>query len=74
MSGMSDYPTEVTIRYAKGGLPDLSAAWAFVMAHLGSVGPDPTIEIHPVWTYGDDHNGERTFSAVVSGMIPEEQP
>lgn len=69
---MTDYPTEVTTRYAKGGLPDLSAAWAFVMSKIDAVGPDPQIEISPVWTYGEDHDGGRTFSAVVSGMTHED--
>ena len=66
-------PTEVTTRYARGGLPDLSAAWAFVMDKLDSVGPDPEVKISPVWTIsGDGDDQGRTFTAVVSGMVTEE--
>lgn len=69
--------TEVTIRYAKGGLPDLAAAWAFVMEHVDRVGQAPRIEISPVWSISASEPGSTenycwTFSAVVSGMVEEE--
>ncbi len=70
-------PIEVTTRYATSGLPDLAAAWSFVMAHVDLVGKSPRIEIGPVWsqpfddrgpTLGDDQPWVQTYSAVVSGM------
>ena len=74
-------PVEVTTRYATTveGLP---AAWAFVMAKVDSVGPDPSVEISPVWTISvqDMGNDEpeggypRHFSVVVSGMVEEQAP
>lgn len=66
-----DQATEVTTRYAKGDLPDLASAWAFVMAKVDLVGGDPEVHITPVWTHGNGHDGERTFSAAVSGMVEE---
>lgn len=70
-----DAPVEVTMRYATSvdGLP---AAWAFVMARLDSVGPDPRITISPIWTAreGLDEEGQewpRRFEVVVEGMVEE---
>ena len=63
-------PTERTTRYATT-VPDLPSAWAFIMAHLDSVGDAPTIHITPRWTLADadaDWSGP-TFEAVVEGMI-----
>lgn len=72
-------PVEVTTRFAQGGLPDLTAAWAFVMEHVDLVGGDPMIEITPVWSVSvhdmDDLEGTeypRTYSAVVSGMVTKD--
>lgn len=74
-------PVEVTTRYATT-VDDLPAAWAFVMAKVDQVGPDPSVEISPVWTisvHEMDHDEPaggypRHFSVVVSGMVPEPQP
>ena len=65
-------PVEVTTRYATT-VDDLHAAWAFVMARLDSVGPDPSIHISPVWTIssGDDEYQPRRFEVVVEGMVEE---
>ena len=63
-------PVEVTTRYATS-VDDLPAAWAFVMEHLDSVGPDPSIDIGPLWSSVDDFNIRR-FSVVVSGMVEAE--
>ena len=72
-------PIEFTARYAQGGLPDLTAAWAFVMEHVDKVGDAPMIEITPFWSAPADDIGMRPdepwvlqYSAVVSGMV--EQP
>jgi hypothetical protein len=66
-------PIEVTTRYVTT-VDNLSEAWAFVMERLDSVGPDPSVEISPVWTLsslpGDDEM-PRQFSVVVSGMVEE---
>lgn len=76
---MSEHKTEVTIRFARGGLADLTDAWAFVMEHIDKVGGDPTIEITPVWSQSFDDIGvrpddpwPRTFSVIVSGMTEAE--
>lgn len=76
---MAEVKTEVTTRFARGGLEDLTAAWAFIMEHIDKVGGDPTIEISPVWSADYDDIGVRpdapwvrTFSAVVSGMTEVE--
>lgn len=73
-------PVEVTTRYATT-VDDLPAAWAFVMAKVDTVGPDPSITISPLWVISvqdmdDDENTEyqRRFSVVVEGMVPEESP
>jgi hypothetical protein len=71
-------PVEVTTRYATT-VDDLSAAWAFVMKTLEEVGPDPSVEISPIWLRPFDFAGDddepwpRQFSVVVSGMV-EEKP
>ncbi|WP_344766256.1 hypothetical protein [Aeromicrobium panaciterrae] len=58
---------------------ELADAWAFVMAHVDSVGPDPNIEIKPIWVYrvaemDDNDDPPRHFSVVVSGMVPDPEP
>lgn len=70
-------PIEVTTRYATT-VDDLPAAWAFVMDRVDLVGPDPSIDIKPLWTFSahdmdraDDAMPPRQFSVVVSGMVPE---
>lgn len=72
-------PIEVTTRYATtvDTLPD---AWAFVMAYLDRVGPDPRITINPIHIisvqemYDDGPNDDwaRRFEVVVSGMVEED--
>lgn len=55
-------PVEMTTKFAT--LSDsLTDAWAFVMEHVDSVGPDPTISISPV--FGE----ERLFEVMVRGMV-----
>ena len=70
-------PVEVTTRYATS-VPDLTAAWAFVMGRLDSVGPDPQVSINPIWTISadlpEDEEPPRRFEVVVSGMVHEETP
>lgn len=70
-------PIEVTTRYATT-VDDLPAAWAFVMDRLDSVGPDPSIDIKPLWSWSvhdmDDDDAPtppRQFEVVVSGMVKE---
>lgn len=66
-------PVEVTTRHATR-VRELTDAFAFVMDRLELVGPDPTVEIRPIWiTNVDDPPGtyDRTFEVVVSGMIEE---
>lgn len=67
-------PVEVTTRYVTS-VPTLAEAWTFVMDRIDRVGPDPTIEIKPVWIYSmpssTDDESERHFEVVVSGMIEE---
>ncbi len=65
-------PVEVTTRYATR-VRSLTEAWAFVMDRVDAVGPDPRIEITPTWIYGNESipDGERWFSIVVDGMVPE---
>lgn len=51
---------------------DLAAAWAFIMARLDEVGPNPSVQIHPMWVYsGTDDEGTRKFEVTVSGMTTE---
>jgi hypothetical protein len=65
---------EVTTRYATS-VDTLADAWAFIMARLDSVGPDPTIRISPCWTIsmGDSNDDvpPRHFEVVVEGMVAE---
>jgi hypothetical protein len=61
---MADRPVERTIMYATT-VTALGEAWAFVMGHLDEVGPDPSIQIKPLW-WSDD---SRRFEVVVSGMV-----
>ena len=65
-------PVEVTTKHATT-VDDLPAAWAFVMARIDRVGPDPRITISPIWTYGDGEDGNtRRFEVSVSGMTTEQ--
>jgi hypothetical protein len=80
MSETVEPPIEVTTRYATT-VGYLSAAWAFVMDRLDSVGPDPSIHITPLWSYSvqdmdrvDAPEPPRQFSVVVEGMVPESTP
>ena len=78
MSETTRTPVEVTTRYATT-VEGLTAAWAFVMDRIDSVGPDPSITISPVWSISvQDMDREapeggwpRHFSVVVSGMVEE---
>lgn len=74
-------PVEVTTRYATS-VDDMTAAWAFVMARLDTVGPAPSVTIRPVWIFpvaqmidaldgGDDDGGHRQFEVVVEGSVKE---
>ena len=68
-------PIERTTRLATT-VDDLAAAWAFVMEHIDSVGPDPDVKISPVWSRNfdqmdDDEPWPRHFSVVVSGMVED---
>lgn len=69
-------PVEVTTKYATT-CTDLPEAWAFVMEHLDDVGPDPSIEIKPVWTVTDDTDYAdmpRHFEVEVSGTVERPRP
>lgn len=67
---------EKTTQYATVA-DDLPAAWAFVMAHIDDVGPDPRITISPIRSYAFADIGEeapeppRQFEVAVSGMTEE---
>lgn len=69
-------PVERTTRIAST-VEDLADAWAFVMTHIDEVGPDPRIEIVPVWSrdfdevVDDDEPWPRHFSVVVSGTVKD---
>ena len=64
-------PVEITTRYATT-VDDLPAAWAFVMDKLDAVGPDPSVNIGPVWVISSDSDDTpRHFEVVVSGMVEE---
>lgn len=75
-------PVEVTTRYVST-VDDLPAAWAFVMARLDSVGPDPSVSIRPIRIVDvaemhDAFDGHETtsgwtrqFEVVVEGMVAE---
>lgn len=62
-------PIEVTRKYATT-VPELTDAFAFVMARIDDVGPDPQVQISPFWSSSDDFTG-RKFEVVVSGMVEE---
>lgn len=47
-------------------VPDMAAAWVFVMAHVDTVGPHPAVHITPL------HDERKRFEVTVSGMT--EQP
>jgi hypothetical protein len=73
-------PVEVTTRYATS-VDTLADAWAFVMARVDDVGPDPMVTITPFWSISvadmDDEAGReypRRFGVVVSGMVKEATP
>lgn len=60
---------EKTIRYATS-VDDLPDAWTFVMDHLETVGPSPSIGINPRWVISDDPDEHgRYFEVTVSGMV-----
>lgn len=61
---------EVTSRYVTI-VDDLTAAWAFVMSRIDSVGPDPSVEIRPRWAFLDSEEDVRYFEVIVEGMVPE---
>jgi len=67
-------PIERTQRIATT-VETLAEAWAFVMAHIDDVGPDPSVQIDPVWSRpfeaDDDAEWPRHFSVVVSGMVED---
>jgi hypothetical protein len=71
---MSNDPVEITTRYATS-VDSLVDAWHFIMEHLDEVGPDPQVEICPIWTYdvSDDLDLPRRFTVVVSGMVEEKK-
>lgn len=72
---MRENKVEMTIRYATT-VDELTDAWAFVMARLDKVGPDPRITISPIWSFSvngtDDQDPPRRFEVTVSGMVLEE--
>jgi hypothetical protein len=62
---------ERTIRLATI-VSDLTDAWVFIMEHLDEVGPDPSIEISPMWVVtAESDDTPRKFEVCLSGMIPE---
>lgn len=68
-------PVERTTRIATT-VETLAEAWSFVMTHIDEVGPDPSIEIGPVWSRAADAMDvespwPRHFSIVVSGMVED---
>jgi hypothetical protein len=69
-------PIERTTRIAST-VETLTEAWAFVMEHVDTVGPDPSIKIDPVWSMpggvilDDEAPWPRHFSVVVSGMVED---
>lgn len=66
-------PVEVTTRYVTT-VPDLPAAWAFVMDHVDKVGKAPSVHIEPVWIISDDPNcHDFHFAVVVAGMTEEKR-
>lgn len=73
---MSTPPIEIHTRYATT-VVTLADAWAFVMDHIDKVGPDPSIEIAPIWLMGYDeprtNEPPRHFAVTVSGSIEEKK-
>lgn len=59
---MGVWPVERTERFVTT-VPDLGAAWQFVMSYVDRLGPDPRIVIGPFWS-----DGVRWFTVEVSGM------
>ena len=69
MSDQRTAPVEFTARYATS-VPDMTSAWAFVMAYVDQVGPDPSVTILPRWIVSaDTDETPREFDVVVSGMV-----
>lgn len=73
-------PVEVTTKYATT-VPDLPAAWVFIMSKIDRVGPHPRIGISPVSAAtvqgmldGADLEWSDAFEVVVQGMIEEPKP
>lgn len=65
-------PVEVTTRYATTVL-DLPGAWAFVMARVDLVGPNPRITINPIDVLDEPEGWRTEFEVEVSGMIHEDE-
>jgi len=65
---------ERTIKFSTT-VDELPAAWAFVMEKIDEVGPDPQIEIKPLWQADADaplneaDTWKRVFEVAVSGMV-----
>lgn len=69
---------EVTTKFVTT-VDDLPTAWAFVMDHIDALGPDPQVQIRPIWLMsvteamdGRDERPMRQFEVVVSGMVPQD--
>jgi hypothetical protein len=76
-SWIESAPVEVTTRYATT-VPDLPAAWVFIMAKVDTVGPRPRIEISPLSAAtvqsmidGESLEWSDAFEVVVEGMSEE---
>jgi hypothetical protein len=70
-------PIEVTTKYV-ATVDDLAAAWVFVMDRVDRVGPDPSVQIKPLWIVSVHDMGNddtpptpRQFEVVVEGMVTE---
>lgn len=69
-------PIEVTTRYVTS-VESLSAAWAFVMDRVDTVGERPSIHITPKSVYSwaemgdEDARPVELFEVVVEGMVHE---
>lgn len=68
---MPSDPVEVTTSYVTT-VDDLTTAWAFVMAHIDTLGPDPHIDVAPVTWDHDSDQQRRRFEVSVSGMVQKE--
>lgn len=67
-----DDPVEVHTRYSTT-TDDLASAWAFVMSKIDLLGPDPAVEITPLWEIrSDEEDPPRRFSVTVSGGVIED--